>query len=322
MRVLSLSDGMAGARFALDRLGVKPSAYYASEIEKWPAKVAKHNFPDIIHIGDVCNIKAKDYPNIDLLIGGSPCTSLSSAKGQKESGLEKGESTLFWRKRLYWTNIKGVEQPEDRGIFLKDIIEDGYVDRSKSYCLDATYYKGASDKHYLNPGHGRRQIVFHDIPEKSLCLTSSYYKACPFDYEEKSSRQLIKIAGHRQGERTFSIEGKAPTLLGNGGEFYAVQSMAGKNGIYRKLTVSECEKLQGVPVGATSIAPKTHAIKMLGNGFQIDTVAQHFIFHGEAWDNTKNKEKAVDIILSNCLSGQYLDKSLVPAIYNLGKQDL
>lgn len=348
MRVLSTFDGMAGARFALDRLGITPSAYFASEIEAWPMKIAKHNFPDIQHIGDVCNIKAKDYPDIDLLIGGSPCTSLSSAKGQKESGLEKGESTLFWeylrildevkpkyfllenvasmktsdrnkiskvmgvepimicsslvsaqmRKRLYWTNIKGVKQPTDQGIFLKDIIDDGW-----------------------------------GLPDKSLCLTSSYGKACAFDYEEKSSRQLIKISGTRQGERTFSLEGKAPTLLGqtNGGEFYAVakrkhrfdkngkrndkggelktciekndsgkafainsfpsKSMVGKHGEYRKLTVAECERLQGVPIGATALAPKTHAIKALGNGFQIDTVSHILSYMGKHGTVVRRKKE-------------------------------
>jgi site-specific DNA-cytosine methylase len=39
------------------------------------------------------------------------------------------------RVRLYWTNIPGVEQPDDKGILLKDIIEDGYVNKNKSWCM-------------------------------------------------------------------------------------------------------------------------------------------------------------------------------------------
>src|SRR5690606_31986844 len=53
------------------------------------------------------------------------------------------------RKRLYWTNIPNIQQPKDKGILLKDIIEDGIVDRDKSYCIDANYYKGGSVKNYL-----------------------------------------------------------------------------------------------------------------------------------------------------------------------------
>lgn len=39
------------------------------------------------------------------------------------------------RKRLYWTNIPNLEQPKDKGILLKDIIDDGYVEKEKSWCM-------------------------------------------------------------------------------------------------------------------------------------------------------------------------------------------
>lgn len=62
------------------------------------------------------------------------------------------------RKRLYWTNIPDVQQPEDRGIVLADIIEDGITDRQKDFCLDANYAKGGNPKSYF--GSGRRQLIF------------------------------------------------------------------------------------------------------------------------------------------------------------------
>jgi DNA (cytosine-5)-methyltransferase 3A len=46
------------------------------------------------------------------------------------------------RKRLFWTNIPNVTLPEDRGILLKAILENGDSDRLKSYCIDANYFKG------------------------------------------------------------------------------------------------------------------------------------------------------------------------------------
>lgn len=42
------------------------------------------------------------------------------------------------RKRLYWTNILGVGQPEDKGILLRDILESGVVWREKAYTLRAS----------------------------------------------------------------------------------------------------------------------------------------------------------------------------------------
>lgn len=53
------------------------------------------------------------------------------------------------RKRLYWTNIPGVKQPKDKGILLKDIIENGVVDRNKSLCLCRSYSGFSGSQSYL-----------------------------------------------------------------------------------------------------------------------------------------------------------------------------
>lgn len=38
------------------------------------------------------------------------------------------------RKRHYWVNFN-IEQPNDKGVLLKDIIDDGYVEKPKSWCV-------------------------------------------------------------------------------------------------------------------------------------------------------------------------------------------
>ncbi len=66
------------------------------------------------------------------------------------------------RKRLYWTNICNIKQPEDKGIMLKDIVHEYVlVDKEKSYCIDASYYKGGNFKQYFEKS--RRQQVFEVI---------------------------------------------------------------------------------------------------------------------------------------------------------------
>jgi len=90
--VISLFDGIAGARVALDRLGIE-CRYFASEIDKYAIKVATKNYPDITHIGDVCSVDYRDgvlywqggseyVGQVDLLIGGSPCQGFSFAGEQ------------------------------------------------------------------------------------------------------------------------------------------------------------------------------------------------------------------------------------------------
>jgi site-specific DNA-cytosine methylase len=67
------------------------------------------------------------------------------------------------RQRLYWANWT-FPQPEDRHIYLADIIEDGEVDREKSYCIDANYHKGGNPRSYFEGG--KRQLVFEHQSQK------------------------------------------------------------------------------------------------------------------------------------------------------------
>jgi site-specific DNA-cytosine methylase len=206
MKVMSLFDGMSCGQIALKKLGAKVDTYYASEIDKYAMKVAKENFPNIVHLGDVTTVKREDFSPIfelDLLIGGSPCQGFS--KSGNRLNFEDPRSKLFFefvrilkefkpkyfllenvvmnkesrdiiseylgvepieinsnlvsaqsRRRLYWTNIPNVTVPEDKGIVIKDILEDKGIadivinqgkqlqkaDIKKSHCLMARDYKG------------------------------------------------------------------------------------------------------------------------------------------------------------------------------------
>ncbi|UYZ83177.1 DNA cytosine methyltransferase [Entomomonas sp. E2T0] len=88
-----------------------------------------------------------DYLNVDQVVIDSALLSAQS------------------RKRLYWCNWQ-ITQPEDKGILLKDIIEHGFVDRDKSYCIDANYHKGSNFNNYFEKS--RRQMVFLDKEYKDF----------------------------------------------------------------------------------------------------------------------------------------------------------
>ena len=94
MNVLSLFDGMSVGQIALERAGIKYNNYFASEIKKHAIKVAKHNYPNTIHIGDVNKFVFSGLPKIDLLIGGSPCQGFSFAG--KQLNFEDPRSKLFF----------------------------------------------------------------------------------------------------------------------------------------------------------------------------------------------------------------------------------
>lgn len=92
------------------------------------------------------------------------------------------------RQRLYWVGKRNddgtyskvlVEQPEDRGILLRDILETGVCWREKSYTLDANYYKGGNLTS-LEKQSGHRLMAAEPLittPDgKSFCITATEYK--------------------------------------------------------------------------------------------------------------------------------------------------
>jgi DNA (cytosine-5)-methyltransferase 3A len=80
--VLSLFDGMSCGQIGLDKADVKYNKYYASEINKYAIQVTQKNYPDTIQLGTVTDIVKEQLPEIDLLIGGSPCQGFSFAGDQ------------------------------------------------------------------------------------------------------------------------------------------------------------------------------------------------------------------------------------------------
>lgn len=97
MNVLSLFDGMACGRIALDRCGITPRRYFASEIDKFAIQIARKNWPDITHIGGVEDVlwpETFEGEGIDLLIGGSPCQGFSFAG--KQLNFDDPRSKLFF----------------------------------------------------------------------------------------------------------------------------------------------------------------------------------------------------------------------------------
>lgn len=110
------------------------------------------------------------------------------------------------RQRFYAHNIPGVDQPEDRGILLKDIIESGMIWKEKSYTLDANYWKMA-DRDF-NRQSGRRKCVADPIRIGTIKNKS---KNKDFDSQQY---------------RVYSPVGKSVTICGQGG------GVGAKTGLY------------------------------------------------------------------------------------------
>lgn len=95
MNVVSLFDGASCGQIALNRIGIKPDKYFASEIHKPSIQITQKNFPETIQIGDINFVTEETFKNVKvgLVIGGSPCQSFSNAGDG--TGFD-GKSGLFW----------------------------------------------------------------------------------------------------------------------------------------------------------------------------------------------------------------------------------
>lgn len=164
------------------------------------------------------------------------------------------------RKRYYWTNWH-VEQPQDRGILLKDILETGLADKDKSFCITQRYTAqfGSDDyteKRYFDMSMG--QVAFEPIRIGTL-----------------------EGLGKGQANRIYSVRGKSVCLNANGGGggaktgLYKVDLPDGDY-IVRKLTPVECERLQTLPDGWTYGVSNTQRYKAIGNGWTVDVIAWIF----------------------------------------------
>ena len=116
------------------------------------------------------------------------------------------------RQRLYWTNIPNIEQPEDKGIVLKDILEEYPEEKYK--------LSDAKVDRVLNSPRGKG-FFYNEDSEKIGTLIAGYHKE-PTDasYIETKPKQVgiaTDIKGHDILKRVYSPNGKSPTLNSMGG---------------------------------------------------------------------------------------------------------
>ena len=94
MTLGSLFDGSGTCPLAATLCGIKP--VWASEIEPYPIRVTRKNFPEMLHLGDITKINGAEIEPVDIVTFGSPCQDLSVAGAQ--IGLIDGkQSSLFFK---------------------------------------------------------------------------------------------------------------------------------------------------------------------------------------------------------------------------------
>lgn len=200
MNVLSLFDGMGCGAIALRELGINVDKYYASEIDKFAIMQTNHNFPGIIHLGSVLDVDVSKLDHIDLLIGGSPCTSFSFAGKRngmttteneeiytldrylelKSEGFQfEGQSYLFWEYMRILTDIRKYN-PDVK--FLLENVEMG--NKWERVLSEAIGVFGVHINSALVSAQNRRRIYWTNIRVKEVGLFGELHSDIPQPKDE------------------------------------------------------------------------------------------------------------------------------------------
>lgn len=271
MNVLSLFDGMACGRIALERAGIEVTNYFASEIDKHAIAVAKHNYPDIKHIGDVNGVQANSLPKIDLLIGGSPCQSISTLRDK--TGLD-GKSKLFYQ----YLRLKQELNP--KYFLLENVVGSKKAINTISELMGVDPVLICSSQFSAQK---RQRYYWTNIdvkPPQRIACNHSLLEV--LDTEPKDTHKLSQArlkwllsdkGQHCVAKRYAAIDPLYAQCLTARSDASWNSNYVTRDGELTKLTCEEYEKLQTVPVGYTSIARTSERYKMLGNGWTVDVIA-------------------------------------------------
>lgn len=159
------------------------------------------------------------------------------------------------RKRLYWTNIAEISQPEDEGVFIRDILED---DVDKKYYVSDKAVEGMINREKTR-GFGAR-IVSPDGKSNTLLVSL-----------ESRDHSLI-IASHGTSQAVgLTPDGKSKRLTAEEKDIIVHSGHA-----LRRLTPRECARLQTVPDWYEWIMSDTQIYRMCGNGWTV-RVIEHIL---------------------------------------------
>ena len=191
------------------------------------------------------------------------------------------------RERNYWTNIPGVVQPEDKGLALKDITEDGKqalgIAQRGRYNEEGVivqrYECNGKFKSNALTTVGKDTLLFipldsHNSRNGLECiggLVNPKFKLWLNDGK-------ILQRNFSQGNRVYSENGKSATLSASSGGLGGKTGLYEIQGVIRKLTKIECCRLQTVPDDFFKVSSDAQAIKMLGNGWTVDVIAHILSF--------------------------------------------
>lgn len=280
INVLSLFDGISCGQVALERVGIEVDKYFASEINTKSIWITQKNYPKTIQIGDITKVKAKDLPEIDLLMGGSPCQGFSSSG----NGLNFNDK----RSKLFFEFVRLLKECKPKYFLLENV-------KMKREWLDIISkelnVKPIEINSSLVSAQNRPRIYWTNIPDVSQpkdkkiildeILDKERERIDLVPYVKDKLRELIKKYGKIPNKfcpyNLSEIRYKSPSLTAQGNSQTKSSSVilySGKD--FSMLNVNEWERLQNLPRNYTKGVSISKRKSLIGDGWTINLIVHIF----------------------------------------------
>ena len=285
MQILSLFDGISCGMVALERADIPVEKYVAYEIEPNAIKISKKNHPQIEHCGDVTTADFTQYRDFDLLIGGSPCQSLSIAQG-------KNRTHLNGKSRLFFEFVRAMEETKPKYFLFENVAsmneESKQVISELLGCqpvfIDSGWFSAQQRPrlYWTNipvdvSEIQKSEAVLQDILQSENEVPTKLYYSAPV-LNVDMTKQVCAILdfnhSYQMSKRVLNPMFKSHTLTCVSGGHQEKKVMV--NGRCRKLTPIEYERLQTLPDNYTEGIANGKRYTAVGNGWTVDVIAHIF----------------------------------------------
>ena len=312
INVLSLFDGMSCGRIALQKANIPVENYYSSEIKDYAIRVANENYPQdqINRLGDIIKIKGTDLPQIDLMIGGSPCQDFSGANKER-LGVDGVKSGLFFEyvrllkevKPTYFL-LENVRMKKEHQDFISSILgfEPIVINseklaphlRHRLYWTNIPNIQQPTDlglklNDFLVDGYSDREKARTLLESDSRPL-STPIKMCHRYFNTGFTTLIFKSKEHYNLIKTH-FDGNFKNKSANEIDELSKQMDLSLYDGVRYMTNIERESCQTVPNGYTNSLTQNEAAGILGDGWTVDVIAHIFSFlkGGKNFNNFSNE---------------------------------
>lgn len=275
MNVLSLFDGASMGQYALNTLGVKIDNYFSSEIDNVCLKNNSYNYKNNINLGDVLNINYKSLPNIDLLMGGSPCQGFSFAGKQ----LNFKDS----RSKLFFEFVRALEETSPTYFFLENVF------MKKEFQDIISKYLGVSPitiNSNVHSAQTRKRLYWTNLNYQEsigsldlidILQTHSHIYPCAIRgryVDIKKTKQFLEVNKNINKSNCLTTVNK-DSLLTNIPKGKHLKEKLSKNN-FRNFTKIERSRLMGLSDSFFENITENQSVKICGNGWNVDTIKCFF----------------------------------------------